>query len=51
MNWKAQLLLELIRYPLLKMSSKIFGIMEMFPHRQFDRPPFDNDIMLLKVLF
>ncbi|XP_041326869.1 granzyme K-like [Pyrgilauda ruficollis] len=30
-------------------AQQIFGIMETFPHYQFDWPPFDNGIMLLKL--
>ncbi|NXQ26422.1 GRAK protein, partial [Alaudala cheleensis] len=30
-------------------EQQIFGIMETFPDCQFDQPPFDNDIMLLKL--
>lgn len=50
MNWKT-VVLGAHRTSIPEEEQQIFGIMETLPHCQFDQPPFDNDIMPLKVLF
>ncbi|XP_039565840.1 granzyme K-like [Passer montanus] len=48
MNWKTVVLgVHWTSIP--EEAQQIFVIMETFPHCQFDRPPFDYDIMLLKL--
>lgn len=50
MNWKTAVL-GTHQTSIPEGERQRFGIMETFPHCQFDHAPFDNDIMLLKVLF